>query len=448
MASVACMHATITYRCSPILSQALEQRLKQRSVQQAVDLLPAAPRPSAFTTAEDHALLERPLPPPMPFPSAVDRQPGHTIHSFSPSRGRSPVRGRPAAGPPLMDEASSSTSGSPVRRSTGPLGASLSSTGLGGAGGLGGTAGRGSGAAPAATHGMTEGQVLSREIDAAAASPALSYLVRAAATAAAYSRADAEGSTSPARGRADTGAGAGAGAGLGSGYRGQMQPGYRGRMGSSGAVGTAALSAAGTLPLPPAPAVPGQRQYRQTLAAVQACRTTDVSAFRREMAALDDEIDSYVSNYKYELNVPDAALALQAAWRARGPRLFLSRFWAIRQAALRRHARVFMLLLAQLARASLHGRRRLMRRCFHEWRELILLKLELYRKVILRLKASMIDVRDSQSPNHLWHLCTAPGEDPWKARLNLGRLVANILLNQAPRWVLASRQHGVQQVTW
>jgi hypothetical protein len=45
----------------------------------------------------------------------------------------------------------------------------------------------------------------------------------------------------------------------------------------------------------------------------------------------------------------------------------------------------------------------------------------------------MIDVRDSQSPNHLWHLCTAPGQDPWRANLSLGRLVANIILSQAPR---------------
>ena len=45
----------------------------------------------------------------------------------------------------------------------------------------------------------------------------------------------------------------------------------------------------------------------------------------------------------------------------------------------------------------------------------------------------MIDVRDSQSPNHLWQLCTAPGEDPWRATLSLGRLVANIMLSQAPR---------------
>ena len=54
-------------------------------------------------------------------------------------------------------------------------------------------------------------------------------------------------------------------------------------------------------------------------------------------------------------------------------------------------------------------------------------------QLILKLKASMIDVRGSQSPNHLWRLCTAPGEDPWKASLSLGRLVSNIVLSQAPR---------------
>eukprot|EP00955_Chlamydomonas_euryale_P107210 365749-Chlamydomonas_euryale.AAC.3 len=50
----------------------------------------------------------------------------------------------------------------------------------------------------------------------------------------------------------------------------------------------------------------------------------------------------------------------------------------------------------------------------------------------------MIDVRDSQSPNHLWRLCTAPGEDPWKARINLGRLISNILVSQV--WALILRK--------
>ena len=54
-------------------------------------------------------------------------------------------------------------------------------------------------------------------------------------------------------------------------------------------------------------------------------------------------------------------------------------------------------------------------------------------QAILRLKASMLDVRDSQSPNHLWRLCTVPGADPWHAKISLGALLSNILLSQAPR---------------
>ncbi len=43
----------------------------------------------------------------------------------------------------------------------------------------------------------------------------------------------------------------------------------------------------------------------------------------------------------------------------------------------------------------------------------------------------MIDVRDSQSPSHLWRLCTAPGEDPWQAHISLGALCRNLLQSQA-----------------
>ncbi len=48
----------------------------------------------------------------------------------------------------------------------------------------------------------------------------------------------------------------------------------------------------------------------------------------------------------------------------------------------------------------------------------------------MKLKASMIDVRDSQSPNHLWRLCTAPGEDPWTTKIGLGNLCRNLILAQ------------------
>ena len=51
----------------------------------------------------------------------------------------------------------------------------------------------------------------------------------------------------------------------------------------------------------------------------------------------------------------------------------------------------------------------------------------------MQLCAKLIDVTDSQSPNHLWRLCTAPAEDPWRSRLNLGRLVSNMIIRQAPQ---------------
>jgi hypothetical protein len=42
--------------------------------------------------------------------------------------------------------------------------------------------------------------------------------------------------------------------------------------------------------------------------------------------AVLQEIKQYVSAFKYDLNLPEAALHLQTAWRARGPRLLLKRY--------------------------------------------------------------------------------------------------------------------------
>ena len=61
------------------------------------------------------------------------------------------------------------------------------------------------------------------------------------------------------------------------------------------------------------------------------------------------------------------------------------------------------------------------------------ISLPLSLQLVLKLKASMPDVRDFQSPKHLWRLCVVPGDDHWKASLSLGRLLANMLISQAPR---------------
>lgn len=156
--------------------------------------------------------------------------------------------------------------------------------------------------------------------------------------------------------------------------------------------------------------------------------------FKAEMDELDVEIRSYIKDYKFASNLPDAVLQIQAAWRARGPRLFFSRFVSLRDRSLTHTLGFYFSHLAKYTRAPRHLRRRLLQRCMSEWREIIHLKMQLYSKLILKLKASMmIDVADSQSPNHLWMLCTAPGEDPWRSHLNLGRLVSNMIVRQAPQ---------------
>ena len=156
--------------------------------------------------------------------------------------------------------------------------------------------------------------------------------------------------------------------------------------------------------------------------------------FKAEMDELEGEITAYIQDFKFSSNLPDATLQIQAAWRARGPRVFLSRFLAQRNRGLNRTLSFYFHHLAKYAQAPRYFRQRMLQRCFSEWREILQLKMQLYAKLILKLKASMmIDVTDSQSPNHLWRLCTAPGEDPWRSRLNLGRLVSNMIIRQAPQ---------------
>ncbi len=57
---------------------------------------------------------------------------------------------------------------------------------------------------------------------------------------------------------------------------------------------------------------------------------------------------------------------------------------ALRTRSLHAHASLFLRLLLQLVRSSMHYGQRLVRRCMQEWRDIVLLKMELYRKVSRR----------------------------------------------------------------
>jgi hypothetical protein len=45
----------------------------------------------------------------------------------------------------------------------------------------------------------------------------------------------------------------------------------------------------------------------------------------REMEGLDEEIDNYLAGERHQRVAPGAAVAIQTAWRARGPRLLFIR---------------------------------------------------------------------------------------------------------------------------
>eukprot|EP00798_Chlamydomonas_sp_ICE-L_P002279 gene2279-8547_t len=162
----------------------------------------------------------------------------------------------------------------------------------------------------------------------------------------------------------------------------------------------------------------------------------EMSEFRRDMESMDQDIDEFLATCKLQRNLPDAALALQTAWRARGPRLMLKNFIIQKHRSNRYALYSTMIPWLVLVRAVKYARVRLMRMCFQEWRELGLLKMQLYSKAIVKLRASMLDVRESQSPQHLLLLCMAEGEKPWKAKLSLGRLVSNIIIRQYPARML------------
>lgn len=195
-------------------------------------------------------------------------------------------------------------------------------------------------------------------------------------------------------------------------------------------------SAAAPAPKPPAALhsqpLPGQVQFHQMLAAANAAKVPARTAFQRELDEIDGEIDSYVSEYKYQLNAPDAALCLQTAWRARAARVFFNRFMAVRNKHLARTAREFLGPLLQYVRALRHRRLLSLRRVFDEWRELYALNQVLFMKLVKKLRASVGNIKDHASPGELWQLCVAEGADPWSARLSLGSLVSNIILRQLP----------------
>ena len=50
------------------------------------------------------------------------------------------------------------------------------------------------------------------------------------------------------------------------------------------------------------------------------------SAFQKELDEIDQEVTEYVQAYKYQLNLPEAALIVQTAYRARVVRNFFTRY--------------------------------------------------------------------------------------------------------------------------
>jgi hypothetical protein len=138
---------------------------------------------------------------------------------------------------------------------------------------------------------------------------------------------------------------------------------------------------AGTVPAHSPLALPGQVGYRKLVAAAQKSRAAEARAFQKEIEGVDEEIDAFLAQSRYERAAPAAAVTLQTAWRARGPRLLFNQYMAQRQAALARMLASYFQPLRQLVRALRHHKRRLQREVMTEWRELGELKTELYTKV-------------------------------------------------------------------
>ncbi|MEW5312398.1 MAG: hypothetical protein WDW38_004037 [Sanguina aurantia] len=177
----------------------------------------------------------------------------------------------------------------------------------------------------------------------------------------------------------------------------------------------------------------GKTRFMKLLGDAREIRGEEASAFKREMRSIDDEIQAYVSNFKFDLNALEAAATVQAALRARGPRLFFNRFQNMRRRHLLRRVQTCFSPMLLLVRAQHQQGRWLRRRCFEEWKLLGDLATELFSKALAKLRASIGSVKDRGSPSMLWTTCVGEGADPWVAHLTLGTLVSNTLKRQQPR---------------
>ncbi len=266
--------------CIPLPLQALEERLKARS--QTLSTLPVAPRPSVFVSKEDMLLLEPKAATSAAaqaaaalFPSAVDRHPGHTRHAYSPAG-----QNRPALPGPLTLEPAPQGSPGGARDSIDAVAIAR--------GGSSRSPSRQ--AQPRSPPKRAQPGALVAEIVAAAAAAAGPHARALAAASAAAEPSGALALVAP-------------------------RPKGTGSRNSTRVFGPAVV---------PAPAT-GQRKYDQLLQAAQGSRALVMSKFQKEMDGIDLEIMQYVSEFKCELFLPDAATTIQAAYRSRGPRLLFNR---------------------------------------------------------------------------------------------------------------------------
>ncbi len=72
-------------------------------------------------------------------------------------------------------------------------------------------------------------------------------------------------------------------------------------------------------------ALPGQLPYRKLLHTAKRSRAQETQAFVQELDELDHEIDAYLAAERQQRAEPSAALVIQTAWRARGPRVMFNR---------------------------------------------------------------------------------------------------------------------------
>jgi hypothetical protein len=187
----------------------------------------------------------------------------------------------------------------------------------------------------------------------------------------------------------------------------------------------------------------------------------------------DAEAQAYVTDQRQAAKLPQAALVLQAAWRARGPRLKLTRLVLprltgdalrnvigncackhgcmrqvqdnlltlsspLRFLALRRRSGLRLLQPAWASwrawcRAAAHERRRRQRAALAAWRELTELRTEYLAKVLCMLRRSGALAKDGPVIS-IWALCAPVGaaRRPGCRRPCLGALLGAILTRQYP----------------